>query len=281
MESWREELYHYGIKGMKWGVRRYQNPDGSLTPAGRKRYSGGKRITFAMAKKNVKSKLSNSPKEYRELPINIDTVAKRGKLSKAEAIECSNLATDIFSRASSAEPAITDDILSIANRNGIDMYGLSNRLKQPTSIAAKIGADAKEKDISFTEASHGIKDAIRYTTVSSNSNFVSNYNKLKKKLEKKGYSEEVCKNYFEMYNMGLCKHKSVQSTFKSPDGYLFEMQFQTLSSQAAKELKIPIYEKRRQAGLTDAQKRDLERQMDELAMQVKDPDDILTIKTHK
>lgn len=32
------ELYHSGIKGMKWGIRRYQNPDGSLTPAGRKRY---------------------------------------------------------------------------------------------------------------------------------------------------------------------------------------------------------------------------------------------------
>lgn len=32
------ELYHWGIKGMKWGVRRYQRKDGSWTPIGRKRY---------------------------------------------------------------------------------------------------------------------------------------------------------------------------------------------------------------------------------------------------
>ena len=32
------ELIHHGIRGQKWGVRRYQNSDGSLTKAGKKRY---------------------------------------------------------------------------------------------------------------------------------------------------------------------------------------------------------------------------------------------------
>lgn len=43
------ELYHYGIKGQKWGVRRYQYSDGTLTPAGKKRYDND--INSEMAEK--------------------------------------------------------------------------------------------------------------------------------------------------------------------------------------------------------------------------------------
>ena len=36
--KYSNELYHYGVKGQKWGIRRYQNPDGSLTDEGYARY---------------------------------------------------------------------------------------------------------------------------------------------------------------------------------------------------------------------------------------------------
>ena len=36
--KYSNELYHYGVKGQKWGIRRYQNPNGTLTEEGKIRY---------------------------------------------------------------------------------------------------------------------------------------------------------------------------------------------------------------------------------------------------
>ena len=46
------ELMHWGKKGMKWGVRRYQNADGTLTPAGKKRYDRDIQENNAKKKEN-------------------------------------------------------------------------------------------------------------------------------------------------------------------------------------------------------------------------------------
>lgn len=50
------ELKHWGILGMKWGIRRYQNPDGSLTPEGRERYS--KTLNKAIESENTNYKIA-------------------------------------------------------------------------------------------------------------------------------------------------------------------------------------------------------------------------------
>ena len=63
--NYSTELYHHGVKGMKWGVRRYQNPDGSLTAAGKKKY--GKMSDDKLSKtlkKQVQKQRGPSLKEY-------------------------------------------------------------------------------------------------------------------------------------------------------------------------------------------------------------------------
>ncbi len=73
------ELYHHGIKGMKWGRRRYQNTDGSLTAAGRKRYGDGdgtlsrwkkERAAKRDAKREAKARTKNNVKNMTDEELN-------------------------------------------------------------------------------------------------------------------------------------------------------------------------------------------------------------------
>lgn len=70
-------LSHHGIKGMRWGVRRFQNKDGSLKNAGKKRYNVD--IEDAVTKANSKLKYANRQVKNEKIKSKLNDETKKSK----------------------------------------------------------------------------------------------------------------------------------------------------------------------------------------------------------
>lgn len=201
-----------------------------------------------------------------------------GKIRYAHSAK--GLANQIHQKAVKSEPKITKDVSSVIKRSGAKIYGLKNRLKTEESLKRKIRTDSKQKEVSLSKSAGSIKDAVRYTAVLDEANFVDEYNSIKESLEGKGYSETRCRNYFDLYRQGKANHKQITSVYEDAEGNTFELQFHTPSSIKVKEKKTSLYEEARDPNVSKRRKDEITKQMDNMAKQIKNPKGVYEIESH-
>ena len=135
------ELMHHGIHGMRWGVRRYQNKDGSLTAAGRKRINQldseyqrltGKKLS-KLSESNTVKKTSAKPKKISEM-TNEEIQEKINRIRLERTLE--SLTPKEISSGEKFANFIGDSTVKIAKERGTKVAGdlFEKKLREMTGL---------------------------------------------------------------------------------------------------------------------------------------------------
>lgn len=162
-----DEIKHHGIKGQKWGVRKYQNKDGSLTDAGKKRYGTKENFEKQYPADKKKSDISaiNSGREAtrnaREINRNLKEIEREKTSKKQKQVnkQIEEAARDNARRMSDQELKEAVNRLNM-EENYTRMMTNRNYIDVGESIASKF-MDKAAKTLVLTEAALSIALIVR------------------------------------------------------------------------------------------------------------------------
>ena len=138
------ELQHWGIPGMKWGVRRYQNKDGSLTSAGRKRADKLKQQYLQTTGKQLKGR----------------ALSTKGKITKTNDKKDNNDEVKPISKMSDDELRTKTTRMNL-ERDYINAVRSMNSLNPKQVSAGKKFVDALVKDVVVPAATDAAKQLVK------------------------------------------------------------------------------------------------------------------------
>ena len=136
-DSWESELYHFGIKGQKWGRRRWQNEDGSLTPEGIRRYGTRENYERLTNRKKVKYMTDEELQKHNER-LRAEREAK--ELSKPSIIRSAEKIADSLQKKSAEKHAY--ELKKEENR--IRLLESQNSVKRAKEATKMAEANAKK-----------------------------------------------------------------------------------------------------------------------------------------
>lgn len=138
------ELCHYGVKGQKWGVRRYQNKDGSLTTAGKRR----------QAKQEYNAERKAAKAKYKSAQRDIDSTDRNKRIAKKVATAAIMTATVAAAAALySKNPKAVNDIVAKMGKSTV------SALKKGGSKA--VDAGKKYMKDAIDGAKEGFKEGVK------------------------------------------------------------------------------------------------------------------------
>ena len=203
-------IYHHGIKGQQWGVRRYQNEDGSLTPEGRRRYAQDfyNELKIAANEKNIHNRVHKVADVTRK---RIGESISDEQLQKLKASEkrFDKVADLPFKDRDEEEKMAADVMNGIKNRMTDSEY---ERVKNNfvSEHKKKYGKNAADTIANHIET--GYKKGIKPGYNSANETFFEMLNSDEK--YKKMYWDELKKKSAQYYKENALEHTEYKEAIK-------------------------------------------------------------------
>lgn len=213
-----------------------------------------------------------------QIPVLDDVVSQGSKKESSQTKEDLDLSvSEIIAYSQKIEPKITSDLTSIMDKVGGKLVGLDFRLKSQSSLKRKIKTEIAD-GFTHSQAVNKIRDAIRYTTVFKEKDFVTRYKAMQYLLAIKGYKTIVVKNTWKNDSA----YKGVNTFIQNENGDVFEMQYHTQQSFDVKNgLLHKLYEKFRDLKTPIHEKEKLLLEMRKLSSRIKIPEGIELIEDKK